>query len=1251
MKRYLSKNVAPFPFAFFRLLWVFLLVACSTAKTPERLKADLPSVPGDKPVYSIFLIGDVGAPAENPLEPSLKLLQQQILAAGNKSALIYLGDNIYNYGMPEPEAYDRKIAEGRLNTQLKIMQNYRGRKFIIPGNHDWAQGIPGGWEAVLRQERYVASYLRDSLHIQDENVFTPQGGCPGPFEVSLHDNVLLITINSQWWLQGKERPYGDNNACGVANEVDFLLQLEDIIHRHQDKHILVAGHHPLVSDGSHGGYFPLKKHLFPLTALFPYAYVPLPGLGSIYPLARQYGGISQDIAYPEYQHYIAGLTSIFNKYDNIVYAAGHEHNLQYTRLGRLPHILSGSGCKTDPLQTKGKSLFSRNEKGYAVVHYYPNEEAWAEFWVPEKDGSSGQLVYRTRLYTRKGPAPAKPLVKNEAPLAAVTARAFTTDHGTSKLHNLILGQHYFREWQSPVRVPVLDMAREKGGLIPYQQAGGRQTATLKLRNKSGREYIIRSVNKDPADLLPAQVHTRFRRTVSEDRILSQHPYGALIVPPLAQAAGVLHTKPGLVFVAEDAGLGQYQEDFKNTLAYLEEEIEGNQANEASLGYAQNLVGTEQVLARLQADHDHQVDEKAFARARVLDMVLGDWERQEGQWRWKEQLTGGHLLFTPVPEDRDVAFFKADGLIPYLASRSWASRSYQNFGYDFGDIRGLNATADVIDHTFLSRVTKTEWDQIAAGLQAALSDEVIEEAVKQLPPEIYAISGPEIAAKLKSRRTLLPRAVASYYHNLAEIVDVRGSDKRELFEVKRLPAGQTQVVVFKVSGTGKKAQAFYDRLFSFPETEEVRLYGLGGDDLFRVSGTNSKGAKIRIIGGDGQDSIVDNSRVRGLAKRSWIYDTEEGNYFDLGTEANDRTEKFREVNRYERDYYQTSQFIPRAFLEYNPDDGLLLQASGRLKVFEFRKKPLAGDNTLTASYLPRHGAFRVNFNTTITALVYKYDFGLQLRYHSPQETFNYYDPGNKTANSDARSLSDNQIKYSRLTANPFLQTNLFSFIKAGVGPHYDQFTVHGRSDTNPQAPDPDISTAANLINKYLGVRAFADLVATSSPVNPRIGLKWLNAYGAHWELGGQNRRYTQLLSEAHFFLTPNFKFLPTWALRIGGAHNSGDFQFYQANGLGGVENLRGYRRFRYSGRSTLYTNLEARIPVTTINAYLLPARLGVMVLGDFGKVYQKPYSSLLRDMHAGIGSGLWVDFNRQSAVTATYTIGEEGLFNLECRFRF
>ena len=123
----------------------------------------------------------------------------------------------------------------------------------------------------------------------------------------------MIAINSQWFLQTNERPYGSNSGCGVANETDFYAQLEDIIQRNKDKNIMVVAHHPLFSDGIHGGYFTLADHIFPLSIVYKYAFIPLPVIGSIYPFARKYGGISQDIPHPSYQAYKKGLMEIFAK--------------------------------------------------------------------------------------------------------------------------------------------------------------------------------------------------------------------------------------------------------------------------------------------------------------------------------------------------------------------------------------------------------------------------------------------------------------------------------------------------------------------------------------------------------------------------------------------------------------------------------------------------------------------------------------------------------------------------------------------------------------------------------------------------------------------------------------------------------------------------------------------------------------------------------------------------------------------------
>ncbi|MFC7666274.1 hypothetical protein ACFQT0_01650 [Hymenobacter humi] len=391
----------------------------------------------------------------------------------------------------------------------------------------------------------------------------------------------------------------------------------------------------------------------------------------------------------------------------------------------------------------------------------------------------------------------------------------------SALHDWLLGEHYRKEWATPVKFPVLDLATAKGGLVPYKTGGGKQTASLKLRNEAAQLFSLRGIDKDPAAVLPEALRSGFAKDVLQDQISAQHPYASFVLPPLGTAAGILHTNPERVYIPQDPLLGQYYGDFANTPAALEEDAKDDHSNVASLGYSKNLVGTDKVLERVLADNDHKVNEVAFARSRLFDMWIGDWDRHEDQWRWAEEKSkDGDRTFTAVPEDRDIAFFKGDGVLPFLASRKFAIRNFQNFGYDYADYKGLNLTAMANDRTFLGRVTREQWVAQANYMKEHLTDEVIEKAFRERwPKEIYDLHGPEIIAKLKSRRDLLPDLAAKYANVVAGIVEVRGSEKNEKFVVERLPNGNTHVTVRKITKEGQLSKTLYDRELEYGVTEE------------------------------------------------------------------------------------------------------------------------------------------------------------------------------------------------------------------------------------------------------------------------------------------------------------------------------------------------------------------------------------------------------------------------------------------------
>ncbi|QNF31686.1 metallophosphoesterase [Adhaeribacter swui] len=1246
-------------------LTLFLVPSCTVHKPYYNREAanwqqNTPP-PANQLAYSIFLIGDVGAPAKNPLEPSLNLLRAQLQAAGEKSAVVFLGDNIYSYGLTEPGSPGRKTDEERIRTQLDILQGYRGEKYMIPGNHDWAQGRPGGLQSVIRQEVYVEEYLKDSTFVSGGNFFVPDEGCPGPYEVFLQENLVLIALNSQWWLQTEERPYGPNNYCNVADEAEVLVQLEDIINRNSGKNIMVVGHHPLQSNGVHGGNFRVLDHIFPLLELNPYLFIPMPVVGSIYPWARRYGGISQDISYPKYQAYANGLMEIFKKYPNVVYAAGHEHNLQHFKNGNVHTIVSGSGCKTQYLKLGGgNAQFGHEAKGYAIVNYYTNGESWLEFWEPQGNGNQGQLMYRTKLYQQQDAAPLKPVenvvARPSFKDSSITIAANPKLYGAGQTKQFLLGTHYRQEWATPVKMPLLDLQTEQNGLIPYRLGGGKQTASLRLRNEAGREFSLRSVNKNPAQILPSSMRQTLVRDVLQDQISAQHPYGALILPVLAEAASVYHVNPKLVYVPDDPLLGKYLENFKNQVAILEENPDEDHRNVASLGYAKNLVGTDKVLERKQQDNDNTVDEVSFARARLFDMLIGDWDRHEGQWRWVERKGDGERIFEPVPKDRDVVFFKADGFIPYLITRKWAVRNIQNFDYTYKDYIGLNLTAQSADRTFLASVTKEQWLAEAEKIKKNVTDAVIEQAVAQWPAEIAKLSGAEIAAKLKSRRDLLPQLAAVYYAFLARTVDVAGSDKRERFIVNRLNNDQTQVIVNNIRKNGTIGRLVYDRTFNTNETKEIRLYGLGGDDVFKVNGQVQKGIRVRIIGGSDCDSITDNSVVSGLVRKTLVYDTKAGNYFNFGPETKNETKNYKEVNRYDRTEQQTPYIGPRLSFAYNPDDKFFIGAGLIYRTHKFRKEPYATEHRVGANYSFARAAYNVRYDGDFKAVFSQYDVGLQAYVYGPQLLYNFFGEGNKTP-ADLDQVKDYRVRFSRLYFSPTINKNIFSFLKFGIGPQYDHFRID--SAASGQQARQLVQTNAEVQgafdkNDYLGLRLFLNLEAVSNPVNPYIGIKFLNEVSFNRELGRNQLRYTNVNSQVVFYLTPDFPFQLTWAGRLGAAHNFGDYRFYQANTLGGTTNLRGFNRTRFAGRSTVYANAEARIQLFRFNLYLFPGKFGTLLFYDTGRVFADNDASnkLFRGLHYGYGVGAWVDILNKAVFSGTYSIGGEAhYFNLTYGFLF
>jgi hypothetical protein len=137
----------------------------------------------------------------------------------------------------------------------------------------------------------------------------------------------------------------------------------------------VVGHHPLASGGPHGGYFRLVDHLFPLRELRKWLWLPLPIVGSAYPLARQNGISEQNLSSRAYRHMRDSLESVFRDTPPLAFLAGHDHGLQVLAGSGVRYVLvSGSGSygHNNAVRKLDRTRYASDRPGFMRVDVLTN---------------------------------------------------------------------------------------------------------------------------------------------------------------------------------------------------------------------------------------------------------------------------------------------------------------------------------------------------------------------------------------------------------------------------------------------------------------------------------------------------------------------------------------------------------------------------------------------------------------------------------------------------------------------------------------------------------------------------------------------------------------------------------------------------------------------------------------------------------------------------------------------------------------
>ncbi|HEV8148946.1 MAG TPA: hypothetical protein VGP61_02045 [Gemmatimonadales bacterium] len=424
------------------------------------------------------------------------------------------------------------------------------------------------------------------------------------------------------------------------------------------------------------------------------------------------------------------------------------------------------------------------------------------------------------------------------------------------VRQLLLGRHYRELWTVPLKVEVLKLAEFDGGLIASKEGGHRETRSLHFISAIGRHFVFRSVDKEVTRVIREDLRRTLLAWMLQDQTSASHPAGALVAAPLQAAVGLPLTHPRLVLLPDDARLGAFRVRFAGLLGTLQESPGENLATPPDSNAANHIKETDSLLALLDAGSNNRVDERGFLTARLLDLLLNDWDRHAGQWRWLPLRESWGTLWQPDPIDRDQAFSRYSGVLLDLVRIR--EPKFSKFGPDYPALRGLTWNSMALDHRLLSGLSLPAWDSIAGFLTARLTDSVISEAVRQMPEPYWRLSGARLLAALEQRRGQLRSVARQFYLQLARRPELYCAGAGEILLARYEADGSLQLTISRDDSSGAVAP-WFARRFLPAETEQVALYFRRGRPRIAVTGTPSGGLTVQLIHPNGQAEALTPAR--------------------------------------------------------------------------------------------------------------------------------------------------------------------------------------------------------------------------------------------------------------------------------------------------------------------------------------------------------------------------------------------------------
>ena len=845
------------------------------------------------------------------------------------------------------------------------------------------------------------------------------------------------------------------------------------------------------------------------------------------------------------------------------------------------------------------------------------------------------------------------------------------------------GSNWRDLWTTPIEVAVLDLDSLGGGLTPLRTGGAGQSISLHFTGKDGRRYTVRSIDKNPSKKLWGELENTIVDDTIQDLVSAHLPTSGLVVDPLMEATGILHAKHTLVVIPDDPRLKEYREEFAGLIGMLQEHPSEGVDNTPGFAGSRQISGTEGLWERLEKTPRNRVDARAFLKARLMDFLINDKDRHYGQWRWARFPDGDSYAWLPIPEDRDKAFIGFTGLVMAVA-RNPLPKQIIKFDDKYPSQLSLTTTGWELDREFLVELDKAAWDSVVTAFCRDLPDPVIEDAVRKLPQPHYKLVGETLAEALKSRRDALPEFSSKYYKLITRHPEIQATDKDEYVQCEHMPNGDLVVRIGLIGGAGGERKApYFQRTFHPEESREVRIYLRGGDDRAEISGT--KGRITLCINGGGGDDTYTNSSETGASKTRF-YDSRGKNRFVKGKGAKIDESPYKRpparyvpVARWALDW--GGETFMRPNIKTNPDLGVFVELRKTWQYYGYRKYPFSSRHSFGGGLATNGLKSFASYTGDFHHLLYNLNARVHLKYSGLQVIrFNGF--GNDTRIPGASSFY--KVEQNHLVFAPSLnyQPSL-EFQKKEHDGEDDGYVPSGATEplrselalrlgpivkySNTPLDSNKDKFIGSLDDPLYGMGSFGQVGASGEITydarnNPAYATRGFlvraagTVYPGVWDV---ESAFGSIDGEVHTYVTAPIPTNPTLALRAGGKKVWGTFPFHESAFLGGPgfagigssdSQLRGFRKNRFAGDTSLYGNAELRLVLARIKL-LVPGEFGLFGVVDTGRVVFAEDSDDAGKWHTSVGGGFWLSFLRRRQTLSVAVINGDDFAGVYLRAGF